>query len=189
MLEFAQLTEKATTVVDNLSGGMKRRLSIARSLINQPELLLLDEPTTGLDPQARHILWDRLYRLKQQGVTLVLTTHYMDEAEQLCDRLVVMDQGRIAAEGSPRQLIERYSTREVLELRFPAGTNQERAADVEGLGARLEVLADRVLVYADDGEAALEAARSRGIHAESSLVRRASLEDVFLQLTGRTLVD
>lgn len=189
LLEFAQLTEKATTVVDNLSGGMKRRLSIARSLINQPELLLLDEPTTGLDPQARHILWDRLYRLKQQGVTLVLTTHYMDEAEQLCDRLVVMDQGRIAAEGSPRQLIERYSTREVLELRFPAGTNQERAADVEGLGARLEVLADRVLVYADDGEAALEAARSRGIHAESSLVRRASLEDVFLQLTGRTLVD
>ena len=189
LLDFAQLTEKATTVVDNLSGGMKRRLSIARSLINQPELLLLDEPTTGLDPQARHILWDRLYRLKQQGVTLVLTTHYMDEAEQLCDRLVVMDQGRIAAEGSPRQLIERYSTREVLELRFPAGTNQERAADVEGLGARLEVLADRVLVYADDGEAALEAARSRGIHAESSLVRRASLEDVFLQLTGRTLVD
>ncbi len=189
LLEFAQLTEKATTVVDNLSGGMKRRLSIARSLINQPELLLLDEPTTGLDPQARHILWDRLYRLKQQGVTLVLTTHYMDEAEQLCDRLVVMDQGRIAAEGSPRQLIERYSTREVLELRFAAGTNQERAADVAGLGARLEVLADRVLVYADDGEAALEAARSRGIHAESSLVRRASLEDVFLQLTGRTLVD
>ena len=189
LLEFAQLSERATSVVDNLSGGMKRRLSIARSLINDPEILLLDEPTTGLDPQARHLVWERLYRLKQQGVTLVLTTHYMDEAEQLCDRLVVMDQGRIVAEGSPRELIDRYATREVLELRFPAGTNAELAPQVAGLGDRQEVLPDRVLVYADDGEHVLAAAHQRGLRPESALVRRASLEDVFLLLTGRSLVD
>ncbi len=189
LLEFAQLTERADSIVDNLSGGMKRRLSIARSLINQPELLLLDEPTTGLDPQARHVLWDRLYRLKQEGVTLVLTTHYMDEAEQLCDRLVVMDQGRIVAEGSPRTLIDRYATKEVLELRFPAGTNEARAGEVAGIGSRQEVLPDRILVYADDGEAALVEAHSRGLQPESALVRRSSLEDVFLLLTGRSLAD
>ena len=189
LLEFAQLTDRADSVVDNLSGGMKRRLSIARSLINEPELLLLDEPTTGLDPQARHVLWDRLYRLKQQGVTLVLTTHYMDEAEQLCDRLVVMDQGRIVAEGSPRSLIEQYATREVLELRFAAGTNEAEGPRAEGLGTRTEVLPDRVLVYTDDGEGALAEAHHRGLQPESALVRRAGLEDVFLLLTGRTLVD
>jgi lipooligosaccharide transport system ATP-binding protein len=189
LLEFAQLTERATSVVENLSGGMKRRLSIARSLINEPQLLLLDEPTTGLDPQARHVLWDRLYRLKQQGVTLVLTTHYMDEAEQLCDRLVVMDQGRIVAEGSPRSLIEQYATREVLELRFAAGTNEAEGARAEGLGDRVEVLPDRVLVYTDDGEGSLAAAHQRGLQPESALVRRSSLEDVFLLLTGRSLVD
>jgi lipooligosaccharide transport system ATP-binding protein len=189
LLEFAQLTERADSVVDTLSGGMKRRLSIARSLINEPELLLLDEPTTGLDPQARHVLWDRLYRLKQQGVTLVLTTHYMDEAEQLCDRLVVMDQGRIVAEGSPRDLIDNYATKEVLELRFSAGTNDQYGDTVAGIGSRHEVLPDRVLVYANDGEAALNEAHHRGMRPESALVRRASLEDVFLILTGRTLVD
>ena len=189
LLEFAQLGDRADAVVDTLSGGMKRRLSIARSLINEPELLLLDEPTTGLDPQARHVLWDRLYRLKQQGVTLVLTTHYMDEAEQLCDRLVVMDKGRIVAEGSPRSLIEQHATREVLELRFAAGTNDERMHDVAGLGSRQEVLPDRILVYADDGEAALAEAHHRGLTPESALVRRSSLEDVFLILTGRSLVD
>jgi lipooligosaccharide transport system ATP-binding protein len=189
LLEFAQLSDRAGSVVETLSGGMKRRLSIARSLINEPELLLLDEPTTGLDPQARHVLWDRLYRLKQQGVTLVLTTHYMDEAEQLCDRLVVMDHGKIVAEGSPRDLIDRYSTREVLELRFGAGSNDERAHDVAGIGSRIEVLPDRVLVYADDGEAALAEAHHRGARPESALVRRSTLEDVFLQLTGRSLVD
>ena len=189
LLEFAQLADRADSIVDNLSGGMKRRLSIARSLINEPELLLLDEPTTGLDPQARHVLWDRLYRLKQQGVTLVLTTHYMDEAEQLCDRLVVMDKGRIVAEGSPRSLIDQYSTREVLELRFPAGTNAEAAPKVAGIGSRQELLPDRVLVYADDGEAALAEAHARGLQPESALVRRSSLEDVFLLLTGRTLAD
>ena len=189
LLDFAQLNDKADSVVENLSGGMKRRLSIARSLINNPQLLLLDEPTTGLDPQARHVLWDRLYRLKQQGVTQVLTTHYMDEAEQLCDRLVVMDQGRIVAEGSPRSLIEQYSTREVLELRFAAGSNGEHASKLGGIGERQELLPDRVLVYARDGEAALAETHARGLEPESALVRRASLEDVFLQLTGRSLAD
>jgi lipooligosaccharide transport system ATP-binding protein len=189
LLEFAQLTDRADSVVEHLSGGMKRRLSIARSLINEPELLLLDEPTTGLDPQARHVLWERLYRLKQQGVTQVLTTHYMDEAEQLCDRLVVMDQGLIVAEGSPRELIDRYSTREVLELRFGAGTNDQFGPQVAGIGDRYEVLPDRVLVYADDGEAALAEAHHRGLRPESALVRRSSLEDVFLLLTGRSLAD
>ena len=189
LLEFAQLADRAKDVVDTLSGGMKRRLSIARSLINEPEMLLLDEPTTGLDPQARHVLWDRLYRLKQQGVTLVLTTHYMDEAEQLCDRLVVMDQGLIVAEGSPHELIRAHSTREVLELRFAAGTNDQQGAVLGGIGSRIETLPDRVLVYADDGEAALAEAHRRGASPESALVRRSSLEDVFLTLTGRTLVD
>jgi lipooligosaccharide transport system ATP-binding protein len=189
LLRFAQLSDRADSVVDSLSGGMKRRLSIARSLINEPELLLLDEPTTGLDPQARHVLWERLYQLKQDGVTLVLTTHYMDEAEQLCDRLVVMDRGRIVAEGSPRALIERYATREVLELRFAPGTNEQHAGTIGGIGARHEVLPDRVLVYADDGEGALAEVHRRGVTPVSALVRRASLEDVFLFLTGRTLVD
>ena len=189
LLDFAQLSDRADSVVEHLSGGMKRRLSIARSLINEPELLLLDEPTTGLDPQARHVLWERLYRLKQQGVTQVLTTHYMDEAEQLCDRLVVMDQGLIVAEGSPRELIDRYSTREVLELRFGAGTNDQYGTQVAGIGDRFEVLPDRLLVYADDGEAALAEAHRRGLRPESALVRRSSLEDVFLQLTGRSLAD
>jgi len=189
LLEFAQLADRADSIVESLSGGMKRRLSIARSLINEPELLLLDEPTTGLDPQARHVLWDRLYRLKQQGVTLVLTTHYMDEAEQLCDRLVVMDQGKIVAEGSPRDLITRYSTREVLELRFAAGTNEAAAPQLSGIGDRQELLPDRVLVYAHDGEAALAETHHRGLQPESALVRRSSLEDVFLLLTGRTLAD
>ncbi|MET0908793.1 MAG: ABC transporter ATP-binding protein, partial [Ilumatobacteraceae bacterium] len=189
LLEFVQLTERATSKVEPLSGGMKRRVTIARSLINEPELLLLDEPTTGLDPQARHVLWDRLYRLKQQGVTLVLTTHYMDEAEQLCDRLVVMDKGLIVAEGSPRELIEQHSTREVLELRFTAGTNEAEAMAIDDIGERLEVLPDRVLVYAHDGEKALTIVHDRGITPESALVRRSSLEDVFLRLTGRSLVD
>jgi lipooligosaccharide transport system ATP-binding protein len=168
---------------------MKRRLTIARALINEPELLLLDEPTTGLDPQARHLLWDRLYRLKQQGVTLVLTTHYMDEAEQLCDRLVVMDKARIVAEGSPRELIERYSTREVTEFRFPVGVQETLDGQLDGLAERIEWLPDRVLLYADDGEAAVEAAHGRGLRPETVLVRRSTLEDVFLRLTGRSLIE
>jgi lipooligosaccharide transport system ATP-binding protein len=189
LLEFAQLGDRADDKVDPLSGGMKRRLTIARSLVNDPELLLLDEPTTGLDPQARHLLWDRLFRLKAQGTTLIVTTHYMDEAEQLCDRLVVMDNGRIAAEGSPAELIRRYSTREVVELRFVSGEQVSAAQQVEGLAERVEVLPDRVLLYSDDGEDTLERAHSRGVRPLSSLVRRSSLEDVFLRLTGRTLVD
>ncbi|AYG05406.1 ABC transporter ATP-binding protein [Gryllotalpicola protaetiae] len=189
LLQFAQLTEKAKTRIDDLSGGMKRRLTIARALINDPKILLLDEPTTGLDPQARHILWDRLFRLKEQGTTLVLTTHYMDEAEQLCDRLIVVDHGRIMAEGTPSSLIRHYSSREVLELRFGSERNAAAAAQLEGIGDRVEVLPDRVLIYADDGEAALEAVRGRGLEAITSLVRRASLEDVFLRLTGRSLIE
>ena len=193
LLEFAQLTERGDSLVEPLSGGMKRRLTIARSLINEPEILLLDEPTTGLDPQARHLLWDRLYRLKQQGVTLVLTTHYMDEAEQLCDRLVVMDKARIVAEGSPRELIERWSSREVLELRFPPDSPDRAPGRIAGLlgpiAERVEELPDRVLVYAADGEAVAEEAHRRGLKPESYFVRRSSLEDVFLRLTGRSLVD
>ncbi|MGO2003011.1 MULTISPECIES: ABC transporter ATP-binding protein [Micrococcaceae] len=189
LLDFAQLTEKASARVDDLSGGMKRRLTIARSLINDPRVLLLDEPTTGLDPQARHILWDRLFRLKERGVTLILTTHYMDEAEQLCDRLIVVDQGRIMAEGSPSALIREYSTREVLELRFGAERNAGAADAVAGIGERIEVLPDRLLIYAHDGEAALDAVSARGLTPLTSLVRRSSLEDVFLRLTGRSLIE
>ena len=189
LLEFAQLTEKSDAQVEHLSGGMKRRLTIARSLINEPDLMLLDEPTTGLDPQARHLLWDRLYRLKQRGVTLVLTTHYMDEAEQLCDRLVVMDKAKIVAEGSPRALIEQYSTREVTELRFPTGVQETLDGQLDGLAERVERLPDRVLLYADDGEAAVAAAHDRGLKPETVLVRRSTLEDVFLRLTGRSLID
>jgi lipooligosaccharide transport system ATP-binding protein len=188
LLEFAQLADRATSKVDDLSGGMKRRLTIARALINEPRILLLDEPTTGLDPQARHILWDRLFRLKEQGTTLVLTTHYMDEAEQLCDRLIVVDKGRIMAEGAPAALIRQHSTREVLEVRFGSDRNEGAAAALEGVG-RLEVLPDRVLVYADSGEAALEEVTRRGLSPITSLVRRSSLEDVSLRLTGRSLIE
>jgi len=189
LLEFVQLGERAKSQVEPLSGGMKRRLTIARSLINEPSLLLLDEPTTGLDPQARHLLWDRLYRLKQRGVTLVLTTHFMDEAEQLCDRLVVMDKAKIVAVGSPRELIEQYSTREVLELRFPADAAPSDASIFDGVASRVEQLPDRVLLYADDGEAAASVLHDRGLRPETSLVRRSSLEDVFLRLTGRSLIE
>jgi lipooligosaccharide transport system ATP-binding protein len=191
LLDFAQLSDKADERVEALSGGMRRRLTIARSLINEPEILLLDEPTTGLDPQARHVLWDRLFRLKQQGVTLILTTHYMDEAEQLCDRLVVMDHGRIVAEGSPQTLIHQHATREVLELRFVIGEQQAAQEKIQAgaPGSRIEVLPDRLLWYADDGEAALAAVHRLGLTPVTALVRRSTLEDVFLALTGRTLVD
>ena len=194
LLEFVQLNERADDKVEPLSGGMKRRLTIARSLVNDPSVLLLDEPTTGLDPQARHTVWDRLFRLKQRGVTLILTTHYMDEAEQLCDRLVVMDKGKIAAEGSPLELIHRYSTREVVELRFRAEQQTEQvagdiAARMDGLARRLEALPDRLLLYTDDGDATASRIHDIGVQPESVLVRRSTLEDVFLHLTGRTLVD
>ncbi|WP_052207329.1 ABC transporter ATP-binding protein [Sinomonas humi] len=189
LLEFAQLEDKAKARVDSLSGGMKRRLTIARSLINDPKILLLDEPTTGLDPQARHVLWDRLFRLKERGVTLVLTTHYMDEAEQLCDRLIVVDKGQIMAEGSPAELIRKHSSREVLEVRFGTDRNAAAADQLDGTGDRIEVLPDRVLVYSENGEESLEVIRARGLRPMTSLVRRASLEDVFLRLTGRSLID
>ena len=189
LLDFAQLEDKRDAKVDALSGGMKRRLTIARGLVNEPTILLLDEPTTGLDPQARHVLWDRLFRLKEAGVTLVITTHYMDEAEQLCDRLVVMDAGRIVAEGSPLDLIREHSTREVVEVRFGSDRNAEVAAHLGDIGERREVLPDRILVYTDAGEADLQAIVARGFMPMTSLVRRASLEDVFLRLTGRSLAD
>jgi lipooligosaccharide transport system ATP-binding protein len=186
LLEFVQLADRKDARVDSLSGGMKRRLTIARALVNEPELMLLDEPTTGLDPQARHALWDRLYRLKQRGVTLVLTTHYMDEAEQLCDRLVVMDQAKIVAEGSPRELIERYVEREVVELRF----GEENATpSFDGLAGHIEVLQDRVVIGTDDGDAVVDEIHARGLAPETVLVRRSTLEDVFLRLTGRSLID
>jgi lipooligosaccharide transport system ATP-binding protein len=189
LLEFVQLAERAGSRVEPLSGGMRRRLTIARALVNEPEIMLLDEPTTGLDPQARHLVWERLFRLKRQGVTLVLTTHYMDEAEQLCDRLVVMDGGRIVAEGSPRDLIDRHSTREVVELRFAGESQEDFAGKLSGLGERVEVLPDRVLVYVADGDAAVTEVHARALNPMSVLVRRSTLEDVFLHLTGRTLVD
>jgi lipooligosaccharide transport system ATP-binding protein len=202
LLDFAQLTEKSGNPVEALSGGMRRRLTIARSLINNPDMVLLDEPTTGLDPQARHVLWDRLYRLKQDGVTLLLTTHYMDEAEQLCDRLMIVDHGRIVAQGSPRELIAAHVTREVLEVRFALDIAEASAAKLRGselggagtgagtgAGRRVEVLPDRVLVYADDGESALAAVHGMGLVPLTALVRRATLEDVFLKLTGRSLTD
>jgi lipooligosaccharide transport system ATP-binding protein len=189
LLEFVQLADRADDKVEPLSGGMKRRLTIARSLVNEPDLLLLDEPTTGLDPQARHVVWERLYRLKESGVTLILTTHYMDEAEQLCDRLVVMDRGRIAAEGSPRALIEEHATREVVEARPVPGGHDALVSLVAPLADRLEILPDRVLAYVDDGDATVEAIAGSGVETAGLLVRRATLEDVFLHLTGRTLVD
>lgn len=189
LLAFVQLAERRDSQVETLSGGMKRRLTIARALVNEPELILLDEPTTGLDPQARHLIWERLYRLKRQGTTLLLTTHYMDEAEQLCDRLLVMDKGRIVAEGSPRELIARYVTREVLEVRMTDEVRAANAGRLATLGTHLEHLPERLQFYADDGEQVLAQIHQMGLPVERALVRRATLEDVFLRLTGRTLID
>ena len=189
LLRFVHLDDRASSKVDPLSGGMKRRLTIARALINEHDLFLLDEPTTGLDPQARHVLWDRLWRLKAEGTTLVLTTHYMDEAEQLCDRLVIMDNAKIVAEGSPSELIRRHSTKEVVELRFTPGSINGHVSSLHGVGERVEELPDRILVYTDDGDATITAVVDRGVEPLSTLVRRSTLEDVFLHLTGRTLVD
>jgi lipooligosaccharide transport system ATP-binding protein len=189
LLDFVQLTEKANSRVEPLSGGMKRRLTIARGLVNQPDLIILDEPTTGLDPQARHLVWDRLYRLKQRGATLIITTHYMDEAEQLCDRLVIMDKAKIVAEGSPRELIDKYCTREVLELRLSDADRERLSGSLDGLVERTEWLPDRVLLYTETGDATLAAVHERGAETQTALVRRATLEDVFLYLTGRSLIE
>jgi lipooligosaccharide transport system ATP-binding protein len=189
LLEFAQLIEKKNAKVNSLSGGMKRRLTIARALVSDPDILMLDEPTTGLDPQARHILWDRLFRLKEKGVTLLITTHHMDEAEQLCDRLIVMDNGKIMAEGSPAGLIKEYSSKEVLEVRFGSDRNAQMVEKLNNLSDRLEVLPDRLLMYTESGEELLAKISALNIHPNTSLVRRSSLEDVFLRLTGRTLIE
>jgi lipooligosaccharide transport system ATP-binding protein len=190
LLEFVQLEERIDSKVEPLSGGMKRRLTIARSLINEPDILLLDEPTTGLDPQARHVVWDRLHALKHGGATLLLTTHYMDEAEQLCDRLVVMDKAKIVAEGSPQELIRRYSTREVVELRFATQNPPDGIVErIDGLARRVELLSGRLLLYTDDGDNTADRIHELGVEPQSTLVRRSTLEDVFLHLTGRTLVD
>lgn len=189
LLEFVQLVEKRSAKIQTLSGGMKRRVVIARGLINEPDLFILDEPTTGLDPQARHVLWDRLYHLKQQGVTLIITTHYMDEAEQLCDRLVIMDKGRIVAEGSPRSLIDEYAPGEVVELRFPGGVLETLNSRIESLAPRTEILADRALIYTEDAERTIGTVTETGLEPETVLARRSTLEDVFLRLTGRTLVE
>ena len=189
LLAFAQLEDKKDVKVDALSGGMKRRLTIARALVSEPDILMLDEPTTGLDPQARHILWDRLFRLKEDGVTLIITTHFMDEAEQLCDRLIVMDRGKIMAEGSPAELIKQFATKEVLEVRFGSDRNKEVAPALRQLCNRIEELPDRILLYVDDGEALLEEITAKKLHPNTSLVRRSSLEDVFLRLTGRSLIE
>jgi lipooligosaccharide transport system ATP-binding protein len=190
LLEFMQLDERRDDQVDPLSGGMKRRLTIARALINRPDLILLDEPTTGLDPQARHLLWDRFYQLKRSGTTMVLTTHYMEEAEQLCDRLVIMDGGRIVTEGSPRELVTRHATREVVELRFADRERAEAALPrVAAFGERIEVLTDRVIVYTHAAEKVVELVTDGELHPESVYERRGTLEDVFLILTGRTLDD
>ncbi len=189
LLEFVELADRAGAQVEPLSGGMKRRLTIARALVNEPELILLDEPTTGLDPQARHVVWERLYQLKRRGATLLLTTHYMDEAERLCDRLVVMDKARIVAEGSPRELIGRFSTREVLELRFPDDLRPGIDGRLNGIGERVETLPDRVQIYTSDGERALQQVHLLGVPLESAVVRRSTLEDVFLRITGRALIE
>ena len=189
LLEFAQLEEKRDVKVEALSGGMKRRLTIARALVSEPEILMLDEPTTGLDPQARHILWDRLFRLKEMGVTLLLTTHFMDEAEQLCQRLIVMDKGKIMAEDSPAELIRKYVTKEVLELRFGSDKNSLYVDQLRQKCDRIEQLPDRILHYANDGETLLTEIVGSGLHPITSLVRRSSLEDVFLRLTGRSLIE
>ena len=189
LLEFVELADRASAQVESLSGGMKRRLTIARALVNEPDLILLDEPTTGLDPQARHVVWDRLYQLKRRGATLLLTTHYMDEAERLCDRLVVMDKATIVAEGSPRELIAKYSTREVLELRFPDEVRAALDGRLSAIGERVEMLPDRVQVYTADGEHALQQVHALGIPLESAVVRRSTLEDVFLRITGRALIE
>ena len=189
LLEFAQLEEKRDVKVEALSGGMKRRLTIARALVSEPEILMLDEPTTGLDPQARHILWDRLFRLKELGVTLLLTTHFMDEAEQLCQRLIVMDKGKIMAEDSPAELIRKYVTKEVLELRFGSDKNSQYVDQLRQKCDRIEQLPDRILLYTNDGETLLTEIVGSGLHPITSLVRRSSLEDVFLRLTGRSLIE
>jgi lipooligosaccharide transport system ATP-binding protein len=188
LLSFVQLRERADDSVFALSGGMKRRLLIARALVNDPALVVLDEPTTGLDPQARHAVWTALERLKRQGVTLILTTHYMEEAARLCDRLVIMDQGRIISQGQPHELVAKHIGREVLELEIDEGYPvDELMPSLAGRYDSYEVTEDRLLLYTDDAEALLASIDHSRFACERSIVRRATLEDVFLRLTGRSL--
>jgi lipooligosaccharide transport system ATP-binding protein len=189
LLAFVALEDKKDWSIHALSGGMKRRLLVARALMNQPELLVLDEPTTGLDPQARHLVWEKLRSLKREGVTLLLTTHYMEEASQLCDRLVIMHEGRILIEGSPRDIIARETSPQVIEVFDPPGEAQPGLAALEGVVDRAERLADRWLLYTTDGEALLSKVRSLPLDPSSVWLRGGTLEDVFLSLTGRGLLE
>jgi lipooligosaccharide transport system ATP-binding protein len=189
LLEFVQLSDKADAQVEQLSGGMKRRLLIARALVNDPDLVVLDEPTTGLDPQARHLVWNKLRELTGESKTLVLTTHYMDEAAQLCDRVCIMESGRIIAEGAPRDLISEHISSEVLEFRARPDALKKLAAIIEDTVDSMESLGDALLVYTSDSDAVMSRVNESGILVENILRRQASLEDVFLKLTGRRLID
>ncbi len=189
LLEFFGLADKAHERVDTLSGGMKRRLTIARALINKPAVLILDEPTTGLDPQARHMVWQRLRRLKEQGVTLILTTHYMEEASQLCDRLVVMDEGEILEEGEPRRLISKHIGAEILEVGFAAAREREIVRQLNGLIRGYQVVGENVFLYPHNGQELLKALQRMPFQLNHQFLRPATLEDVFLKLTGKKLQD
>jgi lipooligosaccharide transport system ATP-binding protein len=189
LLAFMALTDKRDREIRELSGGMKRRLMIARAMLHDPELLILDEPTTGLDPQARHLVWEKLRELKRSGVTLLLTTHYMEEASQLCDELVIMHEGRILVQGSPRDVIAQHTTREVVEVFEPSTEIQHELDELAHLTERVERLADRWLLYTDDGEPLLAKVRALGIDAGCVWLRGGTLEDVFLALTGRGLLE
>ncbi len=183
LLDFFSLENRAKDDVRILSGGLKRRLMLARALINNPELIILDEPTTGLDPQSRQLLWDKLAALKEQGLTILLTTHYMEEAERLCDRMVIVDHGQILIEGQPRELIRNEIGREVLEINEP---DEQIRAFLQQHNAKTEDLGKRLLVYLDNGND-LFLQLTRDIRSEGCTLRPASLEDLFLKLTGREL--
>ena len=188
LLEFSLLADRADERIHGLSGGMKRRLLISRALMGDPQMVVLDEPTTGLDPQARLAVWQALDRLRRRGVTLVLTTHYMEEAERLCDRLVIMDEGRIVAEGRPADLVRDHVGREVLELRLDEGCDADRlVASLNGRIQGHDLSEQTLMLYADNAEKVLEELDHDVFPTESALVRRATLEDVFLRLTGRSL--
>lgn len=188
-LDFMELTEKRKAKVSELSGGMRRRLLICRAMMNDPELLILDEPTTGLDPQARHLVWDKLFESKRRGVTQIVTTHYMDEAQQLCDRIAIMDQGRIVDEGVPEDLIQRHIGREVLELRVTETMRSQVLAITSSMVKGYDSYRDLLVLYTDEAEKALEKIKDSDINADYTLIRRSGLEDVFLKLTGRRLTE
>lgn len=188
LLKFMELTEKRDAKVADLSGGMKRRLLISRALMSDPELLILDEPTTGLDPQARHLVWDKLFELKGRGVTQIVTTHYMDEAQQLCDRIVIMDRGEIMEEGRPSELIEKHVGREVLEIRLPEQVISSISKD-DPLIRGFDAYRDTLMLYSDDADQLWDKMQAKGVNTDYASVRRSTLEDVFLKLTGRRLIE